>query len=246
MRNSEKQRQIVKMLNYKHGFSNKERLYSVWKNIKDRCYREKNKSYHNYGGRGIKVCNEWKNNYVAFRTWAVENGYRFDAKFQECTIDRINNDGNYEPKNCRIVSNSIQALNKRNSIKERKYKECPICHKQFIVKQGNKQKCCSYKCAGEMRKMIMQKWAENNLKKECPICHKQFIIRDGHFKERIYCSNKCKNISISPFWTYNNKTLRVVEWAKELGISAHCLIHRHNELGWSIEKTLSTPLRSKK
>lgn len=247
MRNSEKQRQIVKMLNYKHGFSNKEKLYSVWKNIKDRCYREKCKSYKNYGGRGIKVCDEWKNDYVAFRTWAINNGYKFDAKFQECTIDRINNNGNYEPNNCRIVPNSIQAKNKQNTMYKEKYRECVICHKIFEVKKrkavGN---TCSYKCAGKLRSLRMNEWAEKNLKKECPICHKQFIARDGHFKKRIYCSKKCKDMAKSPIWDFDGKTLNVIEWSKELNITAHCLLHRHKELGWSIEKTLSTPLRRKK
>lgn len=246
MRNSEKQRNAVKMINYKHGFSNKEKLYNVWKSMKDRCYREKNKAFKNYGGRGISVCDEWRNDYVAFRTWVIKNGYRFNAKFQECTIDRINNDGNYEPKNCRIVSNSVQAQNKRNKMKQGKYQECPICHQIFELKQRGTRICCSYKCAGEMRKIKMNEWAEKNLKKECPICHKEFIARDGHFKERVYCSKKCKDISNSPFWEFNGEKLRIIEWAKKLNITAHCLLHRHNEMGWSIEKTLSTPLRRKK
>ena len=86
-----------------HGHSNKEKLYSVWKNIKQRC--GKNKYY-----KEIKVCDDW-NDYINFRTWAINNGYK-----DGLTIDRINNSGNYEPSNCRWVDNFVQANNKRNNI----------------------------------------------------------------------------------------------------------------------------------
>ena len=60
----------------KHGYANKERLYETWKNMKRRCYDSKNKRYKQYGGRGIKVCDEWKVDYMSFRNWAMSNGYR--------------------------------------------------------------------------------------------------------------------------------------------------------------------------
>ncbi len=248
MRNSEKQRKIVKMLNYKHGYANKERLYTVWKNMKDRCNREKNKSYKNYGGRGIKVCEEWENDYVVFRNWAINNGYKFDSKFQECTIDRIDNDKGYSPENCRIVSNLIQSKNKQNSMNDNeKYKECVICHKKFKIKQRNcKGLTCSYKCAGKLRSLKMDELAKINLVKKCPICNNEFIIRDGHFNKRVVCSKKCANIWFSPIWKLNNEEHRVVEWAEKLNISSHCLLHRVNDLGWTIEKALTTKKRGVK
>lgn len=79
----------------KHGMY-KTRLYNIWRNMKSRCNTPSASKYYLYGGRGIKVCDEWKNDFMSFYNWAMTNGYRDDL-----TIDRINPDGNYEPNNCR-------------------------------------------------------------------------------------------------------------------------------------------------
>lgn len=76
-----------------------ERLYRIWHNMKSRCYCKSFSRYKYYGGRGITVCEEWKNDFKAFRQWAIANGYQDDLQ-----IDRIDNSGNYEPSNCRWVS----------------------------------------------------------------------------------------------------------------------------------------------
>ena len=89
------------------------RLYTIWNHMKDRCYNPKATSYKHYGGRGIKVCDEWKNSFKAFYDWAYSNGYDENAPRNKCTIDRINNDGDYEPSNCRWVDAKIQASNQR-------------------------------------------------------------------------------------------------------------------------------------
>lgn len=103
-------------INRSHNLSNKSHLYGVWKTMKDRCYREKSKSYKNYGGRGISVCDEWRNDYKAFYDWSMKNGYKEEQNengVNILSIDRIDNDGNYEPSNCRWVTADIQAKNKR-------------------------------------------------------------------------------------------------------------------------------------
>lgn len=85
-----------------HGDS-KTRLYRLWRGMRERCNYPRHKSYHRYGGRGIRVAPEW-DDYVAFRKWALANGYE-----DGLTIDRIDNDGNYEPDNCRWITQSENA-----------------------------------------------------------------------------------------------------------------------------------------
>lgn len=94
-----------------------ERLYGVWHAMKQRCYDSNRKDYENYGGRGIGVCDEWRNDYSTFRDWAYLHGYDPNAAYMNCTLDRINVNGNYCPENCRFVSMKIQANNRRKRVK---------------------------------------------------------------------------------------------------------------------------------
>lgn len=93
-----------------HGMS-RTRLYSIWANMKYRCSPSCSKHFYDlYYGRGIRVCPEWENDFEAFYRWAMAHGYR-----DELSIDRIDNDGNYEPSNCRWVTEEVQANNRSTS-----------------------------------------------------------------------------------------------------------------------------------
>lgn len=100
-------------LKRKHGKKGT-RLYVVWKTMKQRCYNTNHIHYKYYGGRGIKICDEWRDDFQAFYDWAMTNGYDDEAMYGKCTIDRINNDGDYCPSNCRWVDMATQNRNKRN------------------------------------------------------------------------------------------------------------------------------------
>lgn len=81
------------------------RLYRIWSNMKSRCYNPNVRSYADYGAKGIIVCDEWKNDYVAFKKWALEHGYNNDL-----VIDRIDPDKSYMPENCRWITSSENSI----------------------------------------------------------------------------------------------------------------------------------------
>ena len=100
------------------------RMYVVWESMKDRCFNLNCAAYKNYGGRGITVCDEWRNNFKSFYYWAMSHGYT-----DELTIDRIDVNGNYEPSNCRWITLREQAGNKRSN---------------RILTHNGKSQCLSY------------------------------------------------------------------------------------------------------
>lgn len=90
----------------------KTRIYSIWCGMKQRCRDVNAINYRHYGGKGIKVCDEWVNNLQAFHEWAMANGYA-----DHLTLDRIDNDKGYSPDNCRWVTMKEQQNNRSNNVK---------------------------------------------------------------------------------------------------------------------------------
>lgn len=88
-----------------------DRLYIMFASIKSRCYNKNNKAYYRYGGRGIKICDEWLNDFLLFHDWVVKSGWEDGLQ-----IDRIDNNGDYEPNNCRFVTARENSNNKSNTI----------------------------------------------------------------------------------------------------------------------------------
>lgn len=97
--------EISKMLHLTHGKTNT-RLHNIWSGMKERCYNQNCEKYHLYGGRGVSICDEWKNSFETFYSWAITNGYK-----EGLSIDRIDNQKGYFPENCRWLTQAEQMRN---------------------------------------------------------------------------------------------------------------------------------------
>lgn len=105
-------KETTKKLSKSNSFVKNHRLYTIWIDMRRRCYNKNRNNYIFYGAKGIKVCKEWNKDFKNFQDWAINNGYQ-----DNLTIDRINVDGNYEPDNCRWVTTFEQNNNMRSNHK---------------------------------------------------------------------------------------------------------------------------------
>lgn len=105
-------RNLAKIKRIDNSEKSYKRIHGIWKGMKTRCYNSNSKGYKDYGARGILICEEWKECFLHFYEWSINNGYADDL-----TIDRKDKNGNYEPSNCQWVTMKQQSNNKRNNVK---------------------------------------------------------------------------------------------------------------------------------
>lgn len=146
-----------------HGMKH-ERIYNVWKQMKHRCNCFENdfNHYKNYGGRGVKVCDEW-NSFENFYEWAIANGYTeelYESGRNKITIDRIDNSGDYRPENCRFITHKENQWNKRNTRKVVYYGE------EYNLKELSSKLEITIPCLiGRIKNWDMSRWAEPQRRK---------------------------------------------------------------------------------
>jgi hypothetical protein len=121
-------------MNFKHGLNTRKitiekKIYGVWSGMKHRCQNPKHKDYKDYGGRGITVCDEWSNDVMNFYRWAISNGYE-----EGLTLDRKDNNGNYNPENCKWETMQVNVQHRRSTkLNVEKVKEIKEMIKQGIT-----------------------------------------------------------------------------------------------------------------
>lgn len=159
-----------KGLNGKTGESTT-RLYSIWNNIRVRCRPKLKDKYPNYAGRGIKVCEEWDNSYLAFKTWAIKNGWDNTHKRGVMTIERLDNNGDYTPDNCVIANAKQQARNRRSNtyytIDGKRYMFCELADKYQLPSNVLSMRLARLKSKKDLKKLL-QKPIRNYNKRSKP------------------------------------------------------------------------------
>lgn len=202
-----------------HALS-KHPLYSVYQDMKRRCYDKKDGSYKNYGGRGISVCDEWVNDIHSFVNWGMDNGYEKGLE-----LDRENNDGNYEPLNCRFITRDVGNRNTRKNIHITAFGETKT------ISEWARDSRCSVTESTLGTRIKNGKWEIEDA-----------ITVPGKSKmKELFRKSKSARI-ISAF----GEEKSVIEWSEDkrctVGYSA---IKNRLRLGWDYEKAISTPNKNK-
>lgn len=242
----------------KHGMTDT-RLYAVYKAMKQRCCNPNDKSYKNYGGRGITICDKWlgEDGFMNFYHWSIKNGYDENAPRGECTIDRIDNDSGYSPDNCRWVDSKVQAMNKQTTarfyIEGEKLNLIEISNKYGI--DYNILRGRIYTNKDTIERAVFDEHIRDTLltcdgitlplKEWCKITgislsamHQRIGIHKWTHERAIKTPMKKPKT-----YTYRGISHTISEWSKIANITSGALWHRIKR-GMSIEEALTTKMNS--
>lgn len=231
----------------KHGKS-RERIYKIWYSMMRRCNTPSSSEYHNYGGRGISVCDSW-HDFTSFYEWAIQSGY-----LPLMTLDRIDNNGNYCPENCRWVDMKSQSNNRRTNLLI-EYDGRTQTATQWADELGISRQTLLYR--------LKSGWSLSDLFTE-PVEKRQYtqymgrtmsysaIAKELGIKRSTLCKfiddgGNLDDFKKRPLGTqieYNGKTQNISQWARELGLSKQVIIWRLDN-GWSIERALTESTKKK-
>lgn len=180
------------------------KIYMVWLNMKQRCGNPNVKSYKNYGGRGVRVCDRWNSFYNFYKDMGdMPDGF---------TIERIDNEKGYSPNNCKWASMQEQSHNKRNNRK--------IEFNGVVMDLSEWTEKLGFGRTTIRTRLDTLKWSI-----EKALLTPEFKNRRGDV------------------FKYNGKEMTMVEWAKKYNIIPDTLLKRMNKYGWSLEKSLNTPVK---
>lgn len=231
-----------------HGLS-RTKIYKRWKTIKDRCYREKNNYYKHYGGRGIKMCQEWLDDFMNFYNWAMANGYQ-----DGLTIERIDVNGDYCPENCKWITLEEQALNKTNTryltyngetktLKEwEEETNLPIRSRlnegMSIEEAFERPKREHLQVTYKGKTQLITDWCKELNLNVHTVCGRIFDCGwtpEKAFEEPIKTS--------AHYLTYKGETKSLMEWAKQFNIKPVTLSARLFRYGYTVEEALEKPVK---
>lgn len=184
------------------------REYRSWATMIQRCCNCNSSAYKHYGGRGIKVCERWR----MFENFLADMGPRPEGT----TLDRSDNDGDYEPGNCVWATRTAQSRNRRSN-KMITYQGVTLCVTDWAKRQGIPKQC--------LQDRLWRGW---------PVEHALTLLANPHN------SVKQREHGLHTTLTYNGTTLSVPDWAARQGLTRSCLYYRLGK-GWSAKDALTTP-----
>ena len=225
------------------------RLKNVYRAMKNRCTNTNRHNYHRYGGRGIKICDDWLNDIETFIEWSLKNGYKIGLQ-----IDRIDNDGGYSPENCRWVTPKENANNKESNVLITYNNETKsIAEWSEIVDIDAKTLYYRYSKGCKIEDLFNQKeYVTLEYNGDIKTLSEWSVITGIDYKtihyryskgwsasEIIETPTKVKQITVS----YNGETHTIKEWAKILKINPSTL-HTRRHSGWTDEEIIKGKRRN--